>query len=220
MSIEESTVEAAGGDNGEAQAKEGGLDAGTGTDTGSGEGQPGGQTILGGGPVPGAENGGGGGDKQPDDTGGDGADEAAKAWTLEAPEGMDAAVAKEIESGCKELGMSREQAVKVLDMRKQELAAWDRQVSAWQNEIRDDPEFGGAKLQESVVKAQRALAAFDPDGKVKAMLESTGYGNNPDVIRLFARAGAAMAEDKFVAGGGKGGVEKSLADRMYADMEI
>lgn len=46
--------------------------------------------------------------------------------------------------------------------------------------------------------AQRALATFDQSGTVSKMLAETGYGNNPDVLRIFARVGRALGEDKLI----------------------
>ena len=49
------------------------------------------------------------------------------------------------------------------------------------------------------------------------MLKETGYGNNPDVLRIFARVGRALGEDQLIGKGG-GAENKPLEDRMYPNM--
>ena len=56
------------------------------------------------------------------------------------------------------------------------------------------------KLFRVLHSGKKALSVFDENGDVRRMLEETGYGDNPAVIRVFARIGRAMAEDRFVSG--------------------
>ena len=105
---------------------------------------------------------------------------------------------------CRELGMSREQAQASVDfsiaLHEKEREAFARQRQEWKGEMKQDPEFGGDKFDASCLAAKKALAAFDSSGEVRRMLADTGYGDNPAVIRVFARIGKAMAEDSFFSG--------------------
>ena len=119
---------------------------------------------------------------------------------------------------CRNLGMSREQAQASLDfsvrLHEEQRAAFARQRRDWRSEIQADPDFGGRHFSASCVAAKRALAAFDDSGEVRRMLEETGYGDNPAIIRVFARIGRAMAEDRFIPGRA-GNEELPLEQRLY-----
>lgn len=105
---------------------------------------------------------------------------------------------------CLELGMSREQAQASLDfsvkLHERRQAEFLEQRRTWQQEIKADAEFGGRNFTASCVAAKQALAAFDEEGEVRRMLQATGYGDNPAVVRCFARIGRAMAEDRLATG--------------------
>ncbi len=117
--------------------------------------------------------------------------------------------------------MTREQAERSLEMLHSRFQMAQEQFAAqrqdWIAEIRADREFGGGRLKASLADAKRALAAFDADGSVRVMLDETGYGDNPAVIRLFARIGRAFGEDRMITGrGGREG--RPLEERLYPDM--
>ena len=57
-------------------------------------------------------------------------------------------------------------------------------------------EFGGDKFDTTVKGAQLALRKFDADGKMVELLETSGFGDHPGVIKFLARIHAAMGEDK------------------------
>lgn len=129
----------------------------------------------------------------------------------------------------RELGLTREQAEGML--------AWHREfhgdvtramqqreaavLQGWAKEIRGDKEFGGDNWKETLADSRRALAAFDPDGSLRALLRDSKYQNNPTIIRAVARIGRAMKEHDFV---GQNGAGKSrdipLEERMYPDMKV
>ena len=160
-------------------------------------------------------------DKAEDAKNDDGAagDKAEEQWNLQRPDDVDDAQWEEMQQGLKALGLSQEQAVKVLAPRKAEQDAFTLQRAGWQRELVADPEWGGKNYGETVTMARKALATFDPEGKVREMLERTGYGDNPEIIKAFARAGRAMGEDRIVGAGGGGRESKPLEDRMWPDMK-
>lgn len=71
------------------------------------------------------------------------------------------------------------------------------------NEIAVQQEYG-AKFEETLNYARWTAKTFG-DEKLLGMLEQTGLGSHPDVVRFFAKVGRAMADDKLRGGGGGGG---------------
>lgn len=133
---------------------------------------------------------------------------------------------KEAAAGAK---LSQEQAQKFVDLHTQAITEastkpyemWRDTQKQWQDQIKADPEFGGAKLESETLPAiARAIREFSPnDDAAKALKQAfsfTGAGNNPEVIRFIARIGKSLAEGTHVSGkpaGGDGG--KSAASKLY-----
>lgn len=80
------------------------------------------------------------------------------------------------------------------DSRRQD---WLRQVEQWRQDVAADPELGGDKLAASVARAQLALDRFDGDGQIGRLLEQSGYGNHPAIIRFFNRMADGLMEDSL-----------------------
>jgi len=94
----------------------------------------------------------------------------------------------------------------------QDLTLWgqvkhEQQVQAWEEASRNDPDFGGEKLNENLAIANRALEAYDPQGEIRAMLTETGYGNHPDLIRFMLAIGRDLAPDRMVSASGASGLD-------------
>jgi hypothetical protein len=96
----------------------------------------------------------------------------------------------------------------------------------WQETVKADPELGGEKL----ATTQRVAALFidkfmpnskDKDGKevvhpLRKMLRESGYGDHPEVVRLFATVGKLMDEGKGPGtGGAPGGAKKTAEEILY-----
>lgn len=92
---------------------------------------------------------------------------------------------------------------------------WQAQVSQWRQEVARDPDLGGENLAASVARAQLALDRFDQDKSIGRLLEETGYGNHPAVVRFFNRMADALMEDNPAQGLPDGGLPP-LEERMYA----
>lgn len=89
----------------------------------------------------------------------------------------------------------------------------------WVQELRNDHSYGGRNFGETVQDALKTLRAFDPEAKISNLLEQSGFGDNPDVIRFLADiARAHLKEDKLLtARGGRAQEGLSLADRLWPD---
>lgn len=88
----------------------------------------------------------------------------------------------------------------------QDLTLWgqvkhDLQVQDWEAASRADPEFGGEKLAENLAIANRVFEAYDPQGIIRGLLQETGYGNHPDLIRFMLAIGRDLSPDRMVGGG-------------------
>ena len=95
----------------------------------------------------------------------------------------------------------------------------ENQASEWVDEVKNDKEIGGDNYESSVKYAQRAAAKFGTKDFLNVLNES-GYGNHPEVVRTLARIGKAMSDDKIVFGEGDSqGKKKSLADMLYGNSE-
>ena len=88
-------------------------------------------------------------------------------------------------------------------------------MNKWRKESTEDPRIGGVNLPASVARAQLALDRFDEGKRIGQLLEQTGYGNNPDVLRFFNRLADSLMEDGLVQGQ-PGGSMPPLEERMYA----
>lgn len=147
---------------------------------------------------------------------------APEAYELKAPEGYPISEdgLKDLNALCKGAKLTREQGEAVLKYMHSNYAAWQdsqvAQVAKWAEEARADKDFGGDKFDANVADAKRGLATFDTDGSIRAMLEETGYGSHPAVLKIFARVGKALGEDSLHHSTG-GASEKPLAERFYGN---
>lgn len=152
---------------------------------------------------------------------------APASYDLTIPEGMrfQPGQMQAFEAQARELGLSGEQAQKLLDAAHANQSAVAQQQAAqirqWAEESKNDPEIGGARFAENVGIANAALKRFDQDGRITRILNETGYGNHPDVVRIFARIGRSIAEDRAPAGAaGAQAPELPLSDRLYPNWNV
>lgn len=91
-----------------------------------------------------------------------------------------------------------ESAQKLLDLHLQTLQAQQAQVqqtiAGWAQQVGSDPEIGGAGQKQALGLARQALDAYGSPELI-SVLNDTGLGNHPAVIRAFYRMGKAIAED-------------------------
>lgn len=147
-------------------------------------------------------------------------------YEIKTPEGvpLDEAALAEFEPIAKELKLTNEQAQKLADIhtkRMQETERanaeqWKQTTAKWVDDVKADKEIGGANLDTSVRHAQAALNKFGTP-ELRAQMDATGMGNHPELVRVFARIGKAMAEDNFIQSG-KDGVVGDPAKRMFPSM--
>lgn len=143
---------------------------------------------------------------------------------------LDSQLVESAEPVLRELGLSNEQAGKLLPLaqgvmqRTQEslLAhfadAAAAQKRAWAEEFAADPEIGGARRAQSEHLAARGLDAlgFNEGHPFRQALADSGFGNHPDMIRAFRRLGELLSEDSGFARAHAGSAnQRPVWERLY-----
>ena len=139
------------------------------------------------------------------------------------PEGttIDTEVLGEFKALAKDLGLPQDKAQGVVNLGVKLAQKWgesaQQQFEAvradWRKQSGADAEIGGQKADEKRGVAAAALKQFGGE-KLTTLLNTTGLGDHPELIRAFYRVGKAMTEDTVVRGTP---VEapKTVADRLY-----
>lgn len=135
-----------------------------------------------------------------------------EAFTL--PEGVEVNETDMAEFGnvARELGLTQEQAQRLLTHEAERIAASNAAVAEqyaersakWASDAKADKEFGGDAFDQSVSVAMTAMEKFAGDD-VRELMNETGLGNHPGVIRMFWKIGQSIANDGIVGGGDGGG---------------
>ena len=95
------------------------------------------------------------------------------------------------------------------------------QSKAWAEETKSDPEIGGEHFDAMKSNVGVALRKFDPNKELGRVLEDSGLGNHPAVLRFIHKVGAALAEDTVARGApGESKGPRSLADLLYSKVDI
>jgi hypothetical protein len=84
----------------------------------------------------------------------------------------------------------------------------------WEAQTKADKEIGGDKLAENLALATKVRDLGGPE--LVKVLNVSGMGNHPAVIKAFVKFGRMLSEDTFVAG--SGGAQKAPhqpGDRLY-----
>lgn len=144
-------------------------------------------------------------DAEGDDNKPEGSPEKYDAFTM--PEGIELKGEKleRFESIAKELNLTQAQAQKLAslggdligDISKQQSDHMEQVSNDWKKASENDKEFGGVFLSENMATAKKALDAFASQ-TFRELLDKTGLGNHPEVVRTFFRVGKAISEDKVI----------------------
>lgn len=146
-------------------------------------------------------------------------------YEFKAPEGvaMDEVTLDTFTETAKELELPPESTQKLLDKMGPVIAAQNQKRLAqfvaetrktWATASRSDPEFGGDDLAKNLGMADKAVKTYGTPELLK-VLNETGLGDHPEVLRAFYRIGKTLSEDGFVAGAGSG-QPRIDARKLYA----
>lgn len=143
-------------------------------------------------------------------------------YEFEIPQGIEVDQARldQFKGLAKELGLTADAAKKVVEMevaRVQQAAEQHlKTVTGWADAVKSDKEIGGDKLAENLATARKAIDLGPPE--LKELLNSTGLGNHPAVVKWALAVGKKLSEDAFVPGGKTTvpqNTEEARAARMY-----
>jgi hypothetical protein len=149
----------------------------------------------------------------------------------DAPEELDPEVLTAFGEVAKELDLPQDAAQKVIDkvapvMQARQAKMVEQVRVDWANEAKADQEFGGENLNANLEVAKSSLNTFGTDA-LKSLLQESGLGNHPEVIRFMYRAGKAISEDAYV-GNSQGANAKSngipkdfdgIANALYSNQQ-
>ncbi len=156
-----------------------------------------------------------------------------EAYQLSYPEGyqLDESVLGQATGMFKELGLTQEQAQKLVEFDAQRMAqanspqaqeaaqaaaleAHNKQVDGWVDSLKSDNEFGGAKFEENVGIAQKAMTSYGSP-ELTQLLDETGLGSHPLFVKLMHKVGRDLGEGSLHRTTTEQPAERSLAERMY-----
>lgn len=142
------------------------------------------------------------------------------AYEFKLPDGMelDQAQTDEFKAIAQKLKLPADEAQKLVDLvAKRETARTEAhvaQVAQWAESVKTDKEIGGDKLTETIATAKKAIDLGPPE--LKALLNESGLGNHPAVVKWAYAVGKALSEDKFVPGSkAPASTQKSIEERLY-----
>ena len=153
--------------------------------------------------------------------------EVPEAYDLKVAEGMelDQAMLEAFTPVFKELGITQEQAQKLTDtyaplveaqgesIKQASLKAYEETIEGWKSET----------LKELGIESKKALAYVAKvrdkfgDEQLSEILDETGVGNHPAMVRFLVKAGKAISEDAFPDGSTSGKVNP--VDVLYPSMK-
>lgn len=131
-------------------------------------------------------------------------------YSLKAPDGssMDAKALETFGAQMQQLGVTQDQAQKLLEARHAEQKAaeadgWKAiraQDQKWLSELQQDKEYGLANFGKNAERTKRAFDFIDPDGSMRREMADIGVSNWPKLMKGLAKFGARMEEDNLHTG--------------------
>ena len=102
----------------------------------------------------------------------------------------------------KSVGLSQENAQKMFTAMYGEADNYVRRrtqefAAQWAEQSKADPEFGSANFNQNMGQIATAYKQFATP-ELKQLLDASGLGNHPEVMRLFYRVGKALSQDTGV----------------------
>lgn len=167
-------------------------------------------------------------EKSGDDKNQDAKGDDDKDYSVDVPENsrLSEADRERIESYAKDQGLSKEAAQKLVEQESQARDEYfeglqtqhKEMVGKWAESIKTDKELGGENYAKNIELAKRVAHKFGTE-KFLHDLDASGYGNHPEVVRVFARIGRAMSNDELVRSGSQAGGDRSMEDIFYGSKQ-
>lgn len=143
---------------------------------------------------------------------------------------LDGEVLDQFRGVAKELNLPQDKAQGLVDLAVQLSQKWgadlasqvEANITEWGKQTQADPEIGGANLKANLAIARKARDAFGSPA-LQELLDTSGLGNHPEVVRFFVKVGQGISEDKLVVRDGdtspKPKGQADLAKAFYPNME-
>ena len=99
---------------------------------------------------------------------------------------------------------------------------FEETTGKWLGEAKADPEIFGGSEEVFAKNAEVAKRVVDKFGtpELKQGLNSTGFGNHPELVRMLVKIGKSMTEDQLVIPNSKGpAAQKSMEDVFYGEKQ-
>ncbi len=150
----------------------------------------------------------------------EGAPEKYEPFKLPADVTVNQPILDEFHNLAKELNLSQEKAQKLVDLQLKHVETFAQTMQDEFQKIKDGWKADtkkalGTNLQPSLVTAGRAIEKLGTP-ELRQMLNQTGVGNHPELVKFFVEVGKLVSEDKVVDGKNKS-VIKSDAELFYGN---
>jgi hypothetical protein len=130
---------------------------------------------------------------------------------------LDSAALEKVAPLFKEMGLSQENAQKLVTAYAEQVQAgeqgrqesFNQTIQGWADQVKNDSEIGGEKFDENIGIAKDAIVKFGTP-ELKEILETTGVGNHPEIVRFMVKVGRLTREDSLQGGD----APKSSKDRV------
>lgn len=125
----------------------------------------------------------------------------------------------------RERNLSQEQAQELINFHaenvqaifKDQADAWEQTRNDWIQSAKADKEFGGMQFNENMKHVAAAVKQFGTP-ELKNVLNESGLGDNPELVRFFYRVGKLVGEGEFHTGTGGGSGDRDPANTLYPNM--
>jgi hypothetical protein len=136
---------------------------------------------------------------------------------------------EELKTTAKEFGLTPEQAQRIADLGVKQAQGFATQLveqqktmtAEWAEQTTTDKEIGGDKLPENLGVAKKALDTFGSK-ELKTLLNQSGLGNHPEVVRFMVKAGKAISEDGQLITGSAAQADRAaqpIENRLYPNQK-
>ncbi|WP_313349084.1 hypothetical protein [Paracoccus sp. (in: a-proteobacteria)] len=90
------------------------------------------------------------------------------------------------------------------------------QLETWAGDLRKDAEFGGEKYDANVATAVKGLEAVGSP-ELRQLLDDSGLGSHPDVVRAFWKVGQMVGDTTVVTGQEGSSTRRNFAAALYGN---
>lgn len=138
-------------------------------------------------------------------------------YTFDAPEGveLDKAQVDQFKALAKDLNLPADKAKAIADIaikaEVQRREAFAAQTKAWGDAVAADKELGSPENQ---ALARKAIDTFGTP-ELREILNVTGLGNHPEMVRLALRIGKSISEDKVLGKSAGEAPARDFASLLY-----